>query len=116
MVLVAVKADHTADYEALLTALQAALAEADAATRQLAAGWRVFKAQEPDAKGNAVYVHVIEPPAPSVDYRPSVVVSAIAKTLPEALLVKYRESFAAAPTRLSLGVVTDFAKPVKPKP
>lgn len=116
LVFVAVKADHTADYEALITTLQAALAEADPAARQVAANWRVFKAQELDGKGNAIYVHIVDAPSPAVDYRPSVIVAEIAKSLPEELLVKYRDSFAGAPTRLSLGIVADFAKPPKPKP
>lgn len=117
LVLVPVKADRTADYEAVITAVQAAMAEAGAAGQRLAAGWKVFKAQETDAKGNAVYVHFIAAPLPELDYRPSVAIEAVAKALPEAMLVKYRDAFAGSPTRLSLGLVTDLgAPPVKPKP
>ena len=42
------------------------------ATRQrqaVAKGWRVFKADEADAKGNTVYVHVLLPAVPGFDYR-----------------------------------------------
>lgn len=117
LVLVPVKADRTADYEAVISAVQAAMAEAGAAGQRVAAGWKVFKAQETDAKGNAVYVHFIAAPVPDLDYRPSVAIEAVAKALPEAMLVKYRDAFAGSPTRLSLGLVTDLgAPPVKPKP
>lgn len=102
LVLVLVKADRTADYEAVIIALKAALSTAADADRTLAAGWQVFKAREADAKGNAVYVHWLPTPVSDVDYRPSLLLDRLATSLPEALLVKYRDALAAPPTRLSL--------------
>ena len=55
-----------------------------------------------DAKGNAVYVHWIPSPAADADYRPSVVLDRLAASLPEPLLVKYRDAIVGAPARLSL--------------
>ena len=47
MLLVPVKADKAADYEAVMTALQAAFAQSnDPARRAVAEGWRVFKAAD----------------------------------------------------------------------
>lgn len=102
LVLVLVKADRTADYEAVLLALRTSLQSADAAERALAAGWQIFKAQEKDAKGNVVYVHWIPSPVADADYRPSVVLDRLSATLPEPLLVKYRDAIVGAPARLSL--------------
>ncbi len=102
LVLVLVKADRTADYEAVLLALRTALQSAPESARAMAATWQVFKAQEPDAKGNAVYVHWIPSPAADADYRPSVVLDRLAASLPEPLLVKYRDAIVGAPARLSL--------------
>jgi hypothetical protein len=115
LVLVLVKAERTADYEAVLTALKQAIATADDAERRIAAGWRVYKAREADAKGNAVYVHWLPAPAGDVDYRPSFVLDRLASTLPDGLLGKYRDAIAGPPTRLSLDAVVDLElKPVPP--
>lgn len=115
LVLVLVKADRTADYEAVITALKVALAAAPDAERRVAAGWQVFKAREADAKGNAVYVHWLPSPAADADYRPSLLLDRLSTSLPEALLVKYRDALAAPPTRLSLDVfATLLVTPVPP--
>lgn len=116
LVLVLVKADRSADYEAVITALHGALAGAPADVRARAQGWKVFKAQEPDAKGNAVYVHWLAAPVADVDYRPSAVLESLMGTLPEAALVKYRDALAAPPSRLSLALLADLALAPVPKP
>ncbi len=118
VVLVAVKADRTADYEAMIHALHEALAAADAPAKRIGDGWRVYKASDTDAKGNALYVHVVAAPQAGADYRPSVVLAGLARELPPELLVKYRDAFAGAVTRLSLTLLADFALApvVKPKP
>lgn len=102
LVLVLVKADRTADYEAVITALKTAVAAASEADRRIAAGWQVFKAREADAKGNAVYVHWLPAPVAETDYRPSMLLDRLSAGLPETLLVKYRDALAAPPTRLTL--------------
>ncbi len=116
LVLVLVKADRVADYEAVITALTTALAAASPEARTRAGGWQVFKAQEPDAKGNAVYVHWLPTPSPGTDYRPSAALEALMVTLPEATLVKYREALAAAPSRLTLAMLAELALGRLPKP
>ena len=118
LVLVAVKPDLTADYEAVLAALKAGLAAAGPEDRRLADGWQVFKAREADAKGNAVYVHWLPTPLADTDYRPSIVLDRIAQSLPEALFAKYRAAIAAGPNRLSLDSVIDLGLrpvPIVPK-
>lgn len=102
LVLVLVKADRTADYEAVLIALRTALQSASAEERAIGASWQIFKAQDKDAKGNVVYVHWIPSPVADADYRPSVVLDRLSATLPEPLLVKYRDAIVGAPARLSL--------------
>jgi hypothetical protein len=109
LVLVAVKPDRTADYEAMIHALHGALAAGDAAARKIGSGWRVYKAADTDAKGNALYVHLVTTPLADTDYRPSVVLNGLASELPADLLVKYRDAFAGAVTRLSLTMLADFA-------
>jgi len=102
LVLVLVKPELTADYEAVIGALKTALAAAAETDRRLADGWQVFKAREADAKGNAVYVHWLPSPVADADYRPSMLLDRLSTSLPETLLVKYRDALAAPPTRLTL--------------
>jgi hypothetical protein len=118
LVLVAVKPDRTADYEAMIRTLHDALAAGDAAARRIGEGWRVYKAADVDAKGNALYVHVVATPLADADYRPSVVLGGLVRELPADLMVKYRDAFAGAVTRLSLTMLADFALAplVKPTP
>jgi hypothetical protein len=115
LLLVAVKADKTADYEAVMTALQGALAAStDPARRSLAQGWRVFKAIEGDAKGNIVYVHALFPAVAGADYRPSLLLDELLTEPPVELLAKYKEALAGPPTRLSLTELAHMAvAPVK---
>ena len=115
LVLVLVKADRVAEYEALIAVLARTMAGASPEVRARAGGWKVFKAQEPDAKGNAVYVHFLASPVPEVDYRPSVVLEQLMAALTEAELVRYRDALAAAPTRLSLSLLADLALAPVPK-
>lgn len=115
LVLVVVKATRTADYEAVIAALKTALADAPETDRAMAAGWQVFKAKEPDAKGNTVYVHWVPTPQADADYRPSLVLDRLSAALPEALLVKYRDALAGPPSRLSLDAVATLGlTPVVP--
>jgi hypothetical protein len=117
LLLVPVKATATADYEAMIRELQAALAAAaDPARRRQAAGWRVFKAAETDAKGQALYVHLVSPVVADVDYRPSAVLDELLAGAPEALLVKYREAHAGPPSKLSLAEIANMTLAPAPPP
>lgn len=107
MMLVAIKAAATADYEAVIQALQGALAkDTDASRKAAAKGWRVFKATATDAKGNALYIHVMLPAVAGFDYRPSLLVDTLVKEIAPELLPKYQDAFAGPPTKLDL---TEFA-------
>ncbi len=116
LVLVLVKADRAADYEAVMAALKTAVAAAPAADQKVADGWQVFKAREADAKGNAVYVHWLPSPVADADYRPSILLDRLSASLPEALLVKYRDALAAPPTRLTLDVFATLGVVPVPPP
>jgi hypothetical protein len=122
LLLVAVKPDKVADYEAAIIALQDALAKSeDEATRQLASGWRVFKSTELDAKANPLYIHWLQPVVPGVDYRPSLLLDKLLSGAPADLLAKYRDAFAGAPTKIPLVEfanmsVAPVAKPANTSP
>ena len=110
LLLVAVKPDKTADYEAVLQALQTAFAAStDPARRAVAQGWRVFKASEADAKGNAIYVHALLPVVPGTDYRASLWLDQLMQEAPTDMLAKYKDALAGPPSRLSLTEVANMA-------
>jgi hypothetical protein len=117
IILVAVKPDKTADYEAVIVALQEALSKSDdEQTRALASGWRVFKATDLDAKANAIYIHFLQPAVAEADYRPSLWLDKLLAGAPLELLTKYRDAFAAPPTKLPLIEFADMSKAPVPKP
>lgn len=122
LIVVPIHANRTADYEAVIVALQDALSKAeDPEVRTLAAGWRVFKSADADAKSNALYVHVLAPAITGTDYRPSLWLDKLLGGAPPELLTKYRDAFAGAPSRLSLVElahmsVTPVAKPTNTSP
>jgi hypothetical protein len=117
ILLVTIKPAAVADYEAAIRLLQEALSKDTNPERSAAAkGWHVYKATEADAKGNALYVHVMMPAQSNFDYRPSLLLDELVKDLAPEVLAKYQDAFAAPPTKLNL---VDFAQmsvmPVDPK-
>jgi hypothetical protein len=108
ILLVTIKPTAIADYEDAIRTLQKLLSSDTAPSRIAAAkGWRVFKATESDAKGNAIFIHVMMPVVPGFDYRPSLLLDELVKDLAPELLIKYQDAFAAPPTKLNL---TEFAQ------
>ena len=115
LLLVAIRPTAIADYEAIVRALQEAMAKtADPQRQRVAQGWRVFKANEADAKGNALYIHVLLPAEPGFDYRLSLLVDEMVRDFSPDLLAKYRDAFASPPTKLSLTELANMSvAPVK---
>lgn len=116
LVLVAVKPDKIVDYENAIVALQEVLAKAeDEPTRQLARSWRVFKALPVDPK-SPLYVHLLQPAQPGVDYRPSLLLDKLLAGAPADLLAKYRDAFLAGPNKLELQEFANMTVAPVPKP
>jgi hypothetical protein len=117
VILVTIKPTAIADYELTIRTLQDALfKDTDAARKAATKNWRVFKASAPDAKGNAVYVHVMLPAVPGFDYRPSLLVDTLVKELAPDLLGAYRDSFATPPAKLDLKELANMAVAPLPLP
>jgi len=110
LLLVAIKPAAIADYEQVIRALQAALAKDTDKTRVAAAkGWRVYKAAENDAKGNALYIHLMLPAVTGFDYRPSLLLDELVKELAPELLPKYQDAFATPPSKLNLSELANMS-------
>lgn len=115
MVLHAIKPASVSDYEAVIIALQEAFStSSDEEAKRVAAGWRVMKATEPDAKANILYVHLLYPTTPDADYRASLWLDRLLSGAPAELLARYRDAFAAPPTMLSLTELANMS--VAPAP
>ena len=64
-----VKPDKTADFEATVGKLREALKASTKPERQMQAkSWKIFRAIEPGADGNVLYVFMIDPAVKDVDY------------------------------------------------
>ncbi len=69
MILNYVQSGSTSDYERVIRRLGAALAETEEADRrEQAAGWRVYRAEEPGLNGSTLYVSMIDPAVEDADY------------------------------------------------
>lgn len=92
---VAIKPDKTADFEAIMTKLRAALLKSpDPKRRQQADGWKVMRMGKPLADGNIAYVHIIHPVIAGADYT---IMQTLYDAYPDerrALYDQYRGAFA----------------------
>ena len=69
LVLHAVKADKTAQFEAVMTRLRDVLAaSSDEVRRQQGAGWRVYRQATPLADGSVLYISLLDPVVANAEY------------------------------------------------
>lgn len=108
LLLVQIKPDKTADYEAMITKLKDALAKSDKPERKaMAKSWKVFKATEP-AAGNTLYVHVIDGAAKGDYTNPLRIISEVFPTEVQDIYNKVKEGFVQTGL-LNLTLLTDLS-------
>ena len=112
LVLNFIKADKTADFEAVVARLKEALSRsASPERRQQAASWKVFKSPEPASGGSALYVFVMDPAVKGADYA---VTNILNEAFPPAevadLYRQYAGAFAPGQNFVNLTLVADLAK------
>jgi len=106
-----IRADKTADFEMVMSRVKDALQKSDNPVRkQQAAGWKVFRAQEPDAKGNVIYLFVLDPAVKDADYTVSRILAEVFPTEAQELWPKFRDAYAGGQNRLNLTLVADFGR------
>jgi hypothetical protein len=111
MVLNFIKADKTADFEAVMGKLKEALNKSTKPERkQQAASWKVFKSPEPAAGGNVLYVFFIDPSVKGADYTVSTILAEAFPTEVQAIFKQYSESYASGQNFVNLALVQDFGK------
>jgi hypothetical protein len=105
-----IKADKTADFEAIMARVKEALSKsADPKRKQMALGWRVFKGVETAAGGNFVYVWIIDPPVKDVDYTVTDILKDAFPNEVQDLWAKYVACFVSGQTMLNLELKTNMS-------
>jgi hypothetical protein len=111
LVLNFIKADKTADFEAVMAKLKEALNKSDKPERkQQAASWKVFKSPEPAAGGNALYVFVIDPAVKDADYTVSTILAEAFPQDVQAIFKQYSDSYASGQNFVNLALVQKFGQ------
>jgi hypothetical protein len=107
-----IKPDKTADFEAVVAKLKDALQNSsNAARKEQAASWRVYKSSDPGPAGAVLYVYIVDPVVKGADY-------GVAKILGEgfpgeevpALIKQYNDSYASGQNFVNLTLVSDLGK------
>lgn len=108
LLLVQIKPEKTADYEAMISKLKDALAKSEKPERKaMAKSWKVYKATEP-AAGNTLYVHVVDPAAPGDYTNPLRIISEVFPTEVQDIYTKVKEGFVQTGL-LNLTLLTDLS-------
>jgi hypothetical protein len=106
LVLNFIKADKTADFEAVMAKLKEALNKSDKPERKAqAAGWKIFKSPEPAAGGNVLYVFVIDPTVKDADYTVSTILAEAFPSEVNTIFKQYADSFAQGQNFVNLTMV-----------
>lgn len=111
-----IKADKTADFEKVMSKLHQALANSDKPERrQMAEGWKLFRAGEPGPNNTVLYVNFIQPVLKGGDYTVSKILAEVFPQQVQELFVLYRDSFAGL-SRAELTLIEDFGAPYTAPP
>ena len=111
MVLNFIKADKTADFEAVVAKLKEALQKSEKPERkQQAATWKVFKSPDPAAGGAALYVFMIDPSVKGADYTVSNILAEAFPAEVNALYKQYADAYASGQNFVNLTLVSDLGK------
>jgi hypothetical protein len=106
MILNFIKADKTADFEAVMAKLKEALAKSDKPERKAqAASWKIFKAAEPGAGGSVLYVMFVDPSVKDADYTVSTILAEAFPAEVNTIFKQYADSFATGQNFVNLTLV-----------
>lgn len=106
-----IKADRTADFEAVVAKLKEALQKsAKPERRQQAESWKVYRSPEPGPAGSVLYVFTMEPAVKGVDYTISTILAEAFPADAMTLLKQYSEAYAAGYNFINLTLIQDLAK------
>ena len=111
LVLNFIKADRTADFEAVVARLKEALQKSPKPERQKqAASWKVYRSPEPGPNGSVLYVFTMDPAVKDADYTVSAILAEAYPSEALALLKQYSEAYAQGYNFINLSLIQDFSK------
>src|SRR5688572_15620918 len=112
LVLNFVKPDKAADFEAVIGRLREALQKSvNPERQQQAAGWKVFRAQEPGANGSVLYVFTMDPAVKGADYAVSAILAEAFPTEAQGLYRTFAEAYALGQNYVNLTLTSDLGQP-----
>jgi hypothetical protein len=104
-----VKPGNTTDFEAVMQKLSEALQTSENAERgQQAAGWKVYRAQEPGPNNSVLYVWFMDPAVAGADYTVSTILNEAFPEEVQTLYEQFNGSFAGGQSMVNLELVLDF--------
>ena len=104
-----IKPEATADFEAVMTKLGAALKASENPERaKQAEGWKVYKAAEPGPNNSAIYIWFIDPVVPNADYAVSQILNEAFPTEVQELYETFSGSFAGGQAPMNLDLVAAY--------
>lgn len=117
MLLMQVKPDKTADFEAVMGKLHEALSKSDKPERrQQAEGWKIYRSTDPGPGGNVLYVAIMDPALKGADYTFAMILYEVFPTEVQQIFPVFRDAFAAGLNKVNLNLVQDFGSAAKPAP
>jgi hypothetical protein len=112
LILMQIKPDKTADFEAVMVRLHEALTKTDKPERkQQAQGWKIYKSTDPGPNGNVLYVAVIDPALKGADYTVAKILYEVFPTEVQQIFPQYRDAFAAGLNKVNLNLVQNLGGP-----
>jgi hypothetical protein len=111
LVLNFIKPDKTSDFESVIGRLREALQKSHNPERKRqAASWKVFRASEPAANGNALYVFVIDPSVKGQDYTVSTILAEAFPGEVQTLYKMYADSYASGQNVVNLSLLAALSQ------
>ena len=112
LMLIYVKPDKTADFEAAMARVKEALGKSTKPERQQqAATWKFYKAGIPSGPAGQIYVFVMAPSVKNVDYSLAAILTDGLPQEARTIFQSYQDSLGAqAPVSIPLDLVSDFSK------
>lgn len=111
-----IKPEKTADFEKFLARVGEALQKSTNPARQKqAAGWKVYKAAEPDPRGSIIYLYIVDPVAAGEDYTVTRIIAEAFPTEAQAIYETIKDAYAGQ-SILNLQLIADYTKLVPQAP
>lgn len=102
-----IKPEKTADFEATVAKLREALQASGKPERRLQAkSWKIFRAAEPGADGNVLYVFTIDPAVKNIDYTVSSILSEAFPAEVQEMYKQFAASYASGQNFVNLTLVS----------